>query len=518
MSFVSLRFLAFFVLLFAVYYLVPKRLQWMVLLCASMIFYAFAGLFGCFFILSTALTVHFGALSLQKMTARQSAWLAAHKAELTKEERSEKKAALKRKKRLLLTAVLVFNFGVLCLFKYFDFGDLTVFGFSWVVPLGISFYTFQSTGYLIDVYWENVSAEPNFFKTLLFTSFFPQVTQGPISVYDDLAKELFVPHPYVYENFALGARRFFWGLFKKLMIADFLAPYVHEVFTNYAWYSGYIALLGAFAYSVQIYADFSGYMDMACGVSKMLGITLTENFDRPYFSKSVAEYWRRWHISLGVWFKRYIYFPVAMAKWNKRLGKTVSAKLSRGFGKNVPASVALIATWAATGIWHGSSAGYLAWGLLNGAFIIVSLWTDPVFAAWKKKRGINEAAFPWRAFVTVRTFVLVTFIKVLPEVGTLRDGLGLWRHCFRWTSLPHSLGDLIPALSADQIFHVKLAAVFTVCLFVTSLLQRKKPLYTYMEKVPMPVRALILAAFAALVIGFGIPFGEPAGGFMYARF
>ena len=259
-------------------------------------------------------------------------------------------------------------------------------------------------------------------------------------------------------------------------------------------------------------------MDMACGVSRMFGIRLTENFDRPYFAKSIAEYWRRWHISLGVWFKRYIYYPVAMAKWNKKFGKTVSAKMSKGFGKNVPASIALIATWAATGVWHGNNAGYLVWGLLNGAFIIISLWTDPVFAAWKKKRNINEQAFPWRAFVTIRTFILVTFIKVLPEVGTLKDGLRLWRHTLRWTSLPHSIGDLIPALEADQVFRVKLAVIFTVGLFITSLLQRKRPLHVYMEKVPFVLRVLIMAGAAALIIGFGIPLTAPVGGFMYARF
>ena len=246
MSFVSLRFLIFLLILFLIYYAVPKRFQWVILLLASLTFYAFAGVFGCFFILATVLTVHFGAVGLQKMTDRQAAWLKEHKAELSREERNTKKQELRKKKRLLLCTVLAFNFGILCLFKYFHFGDLTVFGFSWVIPLGISFYTFQSTGYLIDVYWENVSAERNFFKTLLFTSFFPQVTQGPISVYEDLSKELFTEHSYSYENFSRGARRFLWGMFKKLMIADFLAPYVHEVFTNYGYYSGYIALPTAY--------------------------------------------------------------------------------------------------------------------------------------------------------------------------------------------------------------------------------------------------------------------------------
>ena len=526
MSFVSLGFLLFIAVLFGAYYAVPKRFQWVILLLASLVFYTFAGYAGLLFILVTAVTIHFGALKLQSMGEKQAAWLKAHKAELSKEERNLAKQRGQRKKRLLLAAVLLFNFGILCLFKYFDlggrsfslpFGGEPVLTFTFIVPLGLSFYTFQSTGYLIDVYWENIQAEPNYFKTLLFISFFPQITQGPISVYEDLSKELFAEHTYSYQDFSRGARRFIWGMFKKVLIADALAPYVTGVFSDYASYPGYIALCAAFGYSIQIYTDFSGYMDMACGVSQIFGIRLTENFDRPYFAKSIAEYWRRWHISLGVWFKRYLYYPVAMAKWNKKLGKNVSM-WSKGFGRNVPAAIALIATWAATGIWHGSNAGYLVWGLLNGAFIIVSLWTDPVFAGWKKKLNINEAAFPWRAYVTIRTFILVTFIKVLPEVGTLRDGLGLWKHAFTAMKLPAGVSSFFPKFLEDtQIFNIKLALVFTALLFVTSLLQRKKPLYEYMEKVPWVARIAIMAAVAIVIIGFGL--GQTGGGgFMYARF
>ncbi|MBO4288604.1 MAG: MBOAT family protein [Lachnospiraceae bacterium] len=526
MAFVSYRFLALIVILFVVYFAVPKRFQWIVLLAASLVFYASAGYVGLMFILATSVSIYCGAMGLQAISDNNAVYLKANKAEMTKEERGERKKRVQRKMRLVLAAVLLFNFGILCMFKYLHLGNVRfiammgssrLLSVSLAVPLGLSFYTFQSTGYLIDVYWGNVTAERNYFKTLLFISFFPQITQGPISVYEDLSKELFTEHSYSYLNFSRGARRFLWGMFKKMLIADALAPYVNGVFANYGEYPGYIALLAAFGYSVQIYTDFSGYMDMACGISQIFGIKLTENFERPYFAKSVAEYWRRWHISLGVWFKRYLYFPVAMAKWNKKLGKNVSAK-SKGFGRNLPAAIALIVTWAATGIWHGSSAGYVVWGLLNGAFIIVSLWTDPVFAGWKKKLKINELAFPWRAAVTIRTFILVTFIKVLPEVGTLRDGLGLWKHAVTKLGIPESFDAIFPDfIDYTQIFNIKLALVFTALLFVTSLLQRKKPLYEYMEKVPWLLRIVIMACVAMVIIGFGFS-QSGGGGFMYARF
>ena len=528
MSILSVSFLLFLTGLIVVYFALPKRFQWWILLAFSLGFYALGGLLNLPFLLLTALTVWGAARYIQRCADAQKLWLKEHK-ELSKEEKNAYKAGQKRRRRLVMLLCLLLNIGILCAFKYVHFllaqvnAVAAMFGgavqdtIRWIVPLGISFYTFQTVGYLCDVYWGKVEAEKNPLKVLLFTSFFPQITQGPISAWRDLSGELFAEHSLEYRGFSFGAQRMIWGFFKKMVVANILAPYVAKVFANYPSYSGLTVFLGALCYSAQIYADFSGYMDIMCGLCQILGIRLTENFERPYFSKSIAEYWRRWHISLGVWFKNYVYYPMAMAKWNQRLGKTARRKLGRAFGDYLPATIALVATWLATGLWHGASWGYIAWGGLNGLFIIVSMWMEGPFTKWKKGLRIREGAWLWRAFQVCRTFLLVTFIKVLPEVGTLRDGLGLWKRIFTAHSLPRSLAELLPFVDTYR----NLAAVlFGVCLmFAVSLLQRKGSVRERMEKkVPYLLRILIFVGLFFLILYFGVPASGGLGDFMYAEF
>ena len=257
-------------------------------------------------------------------------------------------------------------------------------------------------------------------------------------------------------------------------------------------------------------------MDIMCGACEMLGIRLTENFDRPYFSKSIAEYWRRWHISLGTWFKKYVYYPIAVAKWNRKLGSSSQKKLGKHFGQTMPATIALVAVWLITGLWHGASWGYIAWGGVNGLFIIFSLWMEPVYAKCKNLLHIRENKWLWRAFQTLRTFLLVSFIKVLPEVGSLSDGLGLIRHIFTDFTIPRSFSQLLPFIGITYNFAV---VVFcTLLIFVSSLLQRRKPIRDYFSKIPIWLRIVLLALLFVFTVIFGVPATKSAGGFMYAQF
>ncbi len=529
MGILSIRFLLLIAVLVVGYFLIPKRFQWYLLLAVSMVFYCMSGVRQVVYILITATSTYLAAAYIQKAADRQKAYFKEHK-ELSKEEKSAYKQKNQKKRRTVLVLMLVLNFGLLCFFKYIHFfvaqvnAVVTAFGggrladpFHLLVPLGISFYTFQATGYVLDVYWNKCKAEQNYLKVLLFTSFFPQITQGPISNFKQLSGELFCEHSFLYRNFSWGCQRLLWGFFKKMVIANILAAYVQNVFANYNAYAGITVLIGAFMYSAQIYADFSGYMDIMCGLCEILGIRLTENFDRPYFSKSIAEYWRRWHISLGAWFKNYIYYPVAMAKWNQRLGKAAKERLGKAFGNYLPASVALVLVWLTTGMWHGASWGYIAWGGVNGLFIIFSLWMEHVYDAWKAKLRINESAWLWRAFQTLRTFVLVTFIKVLPEVGTLSDGWGLWKRIFTNHTLPRSFRGLLPFVSDQRAFFAMLFGVGL--LLATSLLQRRQPVRGWLEKhIPYLVRIVIFALLFFATVFFGIPASGNAGGFMYAQF
>lgn len=525
MSLTSIRFLGFAVCLLCLYFAVPGKLRWWVLLGASCIFYCFAGLRNILYILITAASTFGAAIWMETLQERQKAYLKEHK-DLSREEKSAYKDKILLKRRAIMTGTLVLNFGILCIFKYSDFalqqvnGVLHLLGkegvrdtLGLIVPLGISFYTFQTMGYLVDVYWKKVPAQRNFFRLLLFTFFFPQVTQGPISDYAQLTEQLFTPHSYSYDSFRDGGIRMIWGFAKKMILADMLAPYVADVFANYGDYTGITVLIGAFFYSIQIYADFSGYMDIVCGLCQMMGIRLAENFDRPYFSKSIAEYWRRWHMTLGAWFKTYIYYPIAVAKWNQKLGKKAQGRFGKHFGRSLPASLALVAVWLTTGLWHGASWGYIAWGGVNGLFIIFSLWMEPIYAYAKQTLHIREEAWAWRAFQTVRTFLLVTFIKVLPEVGGLRRGLGLWKRIFTNYTLPRFLSSLLPFAKSSELCII---LAFTAALFLTSLIQRRQPVRTWFAKWPKVLQLLLLAVLILAI--FYVGSSGNAGGFMYAQF
>ena len=206
-----------------------------------------------------------------------------------------------------------------------------------------------------------------------------------------------------------------------------------------------------------------------------------------------------------------------MAKWNQKLGRSAKQKLGKTFGQTVPASVALVVVWLTTGLWHGASWAYIAWGGVNGLFIIFSLWMEPVYASWKGHIGINESSWWWRAFQTVRTFVLVTFIKVLPEVGTLSDGWGLWRQIFTNHTIPNSFSSLLPFVKAKESLLVVMGG--TVLIFITSLIQRRQPIRQWLEDhTHYIVRLLIFAVMFIVIIYFGVPASGKAGGFMYEQF
>ena len=529
MGLTTFRFFTFAVLLVLVYYIAPKKYQWVVLLAASIFFYCLTGVKSGIYILITACSAYGGARWMERIGEKGKAYLKEHKAELSKDERKAYKNAYQTKRRRVMIAVLVLNFGLLCVFKYTNFAieqinhilhltgsETSLEALSLIIPLGISFYTFQTMGYLVDVYWEKVAAQKNIGKMLLFTSFFPQITQGPISDYRQLSSELFTEHSFNYHNFSWGAQRFLWGLAKKLILANTAATMVDQVFNNYQNYMGIATLMGAFCYSIQIYADFSGYMDMMCGLCEILGIHLTENFVRPYFSKSIAEYWRRWHISLGEWFKTYIYYPISVSKFSRKIGKKAQAKFGRRFGKDVPATIGLLVTWFTTGLWHGATWAYIIWGVVNGLFIIASLWMDPVYDRMKSALHVNESSFLWKLFITVRTFFLVTLIKVLPEVGGLRRGVGLIVHIFAQHSIPRHLHELVPFVSDWPAFYVM--CLMTLVVFIFSMIQRQHQIRSYFNRIPAAVRIPVLAALFIFTLVFAAQVGGMNGDFLYAQF
>ena len=426
MSFTSFEFLCFLAITVLLYYLIPKKLQWVLLLVASITFYTFAGGFYLPYILITIVSSYIVSLLIKKNADREKAYIQENKTNLDKEQRKAYKAKEKKKRFSILIVGLIINFGMLAVLKYTGFAIsnlnsiIHLFGAEntigipdLLLPLGISFYVFQTTGYLIDVYREKTHAETNIFKLGLFVSFFPQLLQGPISRHSDLANQLFEGHKCQWDNISAGLLRIAYGYFKKLIIADTVMIAISKIIGAPDTYTGVYVIFLILAYSVQIYADFTGGIDITIGIAEMLGIKLHENFDHPFASKSTKEYWNRWHITMGSWFTDYVFYPLSICKPMQKLSKWSRSKLGNALGKRIPVYLATIFTWFLTGLWHGASWNFIVWGVLNGVIILISRELEPLYARFRKKFPRLTASAAYGGFMCVRTFFLMGAVRIL---------------------------------------------------------------------------------------------------------
>ena len=311
MSFTTVAFFVFLLAGIVVYYVLPKNVQWIWLLILSYIYYFTFSIKASLFMVFATVTIYFGGIWLQNIQNTGDRYLKDNKETLSREDKKAYKESLRRKKRWVLFLILLLDFGMLAVVKYSNFaieninsvlgliGKEPIGLLGMGLPLGISFFTFQSVSYAIDVYQGKYECEKNIFKMGLFVSFFPQLLQGPIGRYDRLGKQLYSGHSFNLKNVEYGLQRIGWGLFKKVVIADRAAVLVLNVFNNYEAYSGFHYIMAVLMYSVDLYMDFSGGIDIVIGAAQMFGITMDENFRQPYFSKSIGEFWRRWHITLG---------------------------------------------------------------------------------------------------------------------------------------------------------------------------------------------------------------------------
>ena len=386
-----------------------------------------------------------------------------------------------------------------------------------LLPLGISFYTFQSMGYLIDIYYGRYKAEQNIFRFALFVSYFPQIIQGPISRFKDLSAELYKGADFDFYRIRSGFTRVLWGLFKKLVIADRLSAYVENSIAMRGTYQGMYLLLTVFFYSMQIYGDFSGGIDVALGVSEMFGITVAENFERPFFSNNIAEYWRRWHITLGTWFKDYIFYPLTVSKNLLRFSKWVRTHISEGLGKRIPLYLPMIAVWAATGMWHGSESRYVVWGLLNCFFLILGTEFEPVSLKLVDRFGLTEQSLWLKLYRVVKTFCLMAFLRVFDISESVPAAFQTIRDAFRfqggfdWNIVFTELG-----LPAQELW---VAAAALLILLGVSLLQRRKSIRERLSESPSWLYSTaILVLFTGVVVFGTYGMGYDAKAFIYLQF
>lgn len=445
MSFLTFRFAILVAVLVMAYYTIGKNNQWLLLLCGSLVFYVYASPYYLIFLFFSIGTAYFAAV---KMGSIDTEFEERKKSLSDKTSIKELKSRIQKNKKNILTICLVANIAILGVLKYTRFFmdnivviirtlgiDINVPSINLILPLGISFYTFMTISYLLDVYWGVCEPELNFYKYALYISYFPHITQGPIDSYSELNKELFSKHEYDFINIKEGLYRIIVGLFKKLVIAGRLAVYVDAVYGKPTGYEGLTLLCATFFYALQMYCDFSGYMDIAIGVSRLFGIRIAENFDLPYFSKSIPEYWRRWHITLGVWFRTYIFYPVIRSSLCKTISNKLKKNHDKAFASMITTIIGLASVWLLTGLWHGASWHYVMHGVYHGTIIIISTILATSYKKWKNFLHISDESKLFHVFQILRTFILVDLSYILFRATSLTDAGYIIKQIFTGISI-----------------------------------------------------------------------------------
>ena len=506
MQFLSYYFIILWVLAFALYYLFPKKMQWYVLLAVSLLFYVigFKGI--PYALLITSVTTYGCGLYLKKSLETQKAKAAQCS---DKEQKKVVKLTFEKKRKRVQIIYFAVNLALLVFHKYT--GNI-------IMPIGISFYTLTAMSYVIDAGRENCEVETNFLKVLLFLSYFPAITQGPFNRFTHMKEQFEAGHEFSYEKMLRGIQRFVWGAFKKLVIADRIGIFVDRVFSSdTSAVSGSIYVCAVVFYMLQLYADFSGYIDMAAGISETFDIALPENFKRPYFAKSVAEFWRRWHITLGTWFKDYVMFSFVMSAPGRKLGKFCKNKWSQ-LGKHVVPILGTMLVWFFTGIWHGRTINYMLWGVYYGLIMSLSLVLESYYPVWKQKLHIKEGK-GYQLFCMIRTWLIVFAADVLIRSGSLAQAGAVYGAFFTRFHVKELLSSTLTSYGLSKYEFLLLFAVLLIWLLVSILEEREKDVRAYLAAKPVIIRWVCYYGIVLLVLITGIYGGNyDTAAFLYQSF
>ncbi len=509
MSFTSFFFLCFYAGIFIIYYLFPAKLRWVFLLAASVVYYLLSGN---------------GILILYPIAACLAAY-----AGICFMERSEEI----KKRRAALILVVLLLVGSLFVLKYVNFGINTINGiagicrggkgiingFQFLVPLGISFYTFSILGYVIDIYNKIARPQKNFFKLALYGMYFPAILSGPILRYREDGEQFFQPHPFDYKQVTFGFQRMLWGFFKTLVISERMNLIVNTVYNNYADYSGVFIWIAAICFAFQLYTNFSGSMDIALGVSQTFGIKLPENFDTPFFSKTISEYWRRWHITLGVWMKEYVFYPLLRTKAFTELGKRWKDRFGKKRGKQFTTFTAMFILWLTVGIWHGGDWKFvIGSGLLHWFYIVVGELLNPAYRKLMEKCHIHADSKWLDLWRMIRTFFLVNIGFVFFRADSVAAACRMLASAVRIGNVGILLHGSLFSLGLDWI-EFTIAVVSLLILLVVSILQQKESVRERIARKHIVIRWIIWYAllFYVILLGYYGP-GYSAAEFIYQGF
>ncbi len=509
-TFTSFYFLCFYVCVLLLYYVVPKKMQWGVLLISSIAYYLLSGN---------------GILILYPLTACLAAY-GGIRLIAGSEDAKRRKAAL--------LMVIVLQIGVLFVLKYVNFGINTVNGIAslsgregnlikgldLLVPLGISFYTFSILGYVIDVYNGIAVPQKNFLKLLLYGMYFPAVLSGPILRYREEGEQFFQHHPFDYRQVTFGFQRMLWGFFKTLVISERMNLVVNTVYGDYMQYRGAYFWAATLCFAFQLYTNFSGCMDIVLGMSQTFGIKLPENFETPYFSKNISEYWRRWHITLGVWMKEYVFYPLLRTNAFASLGKNMKQRFGKKRGKQFTTFIAMFVLWFTVGIWHGGDWKYvIGSGLLYWFYIVMGELLTPFFHNFMDKCHINQRSRWVDGFRMIRTFFLVNLGFVFFRADSVGAAFYILKSMFSTWNPGVVFGGTFFTMGLDWV-EMTIAIVSLVILLVISVLQASGiKIRESISQKALPIRWAIWYAllFYTILLGYYGP-GYSAAEFIYQGF
>jgi D-alanyl-lipoteichoic acid acyltransferase DltB (MBOAT superfamily) len=434
-----------------------------------------------------------------------------------------------RNKKKLFIFSLILNLVPLTLFKYLNFivGNLNFITnvldikysfrtFDILLPIGISFYTFKAISYSTEVYWGRLKAERNFKSLSLYIIFFPELLAGPIDRPQNLIPQFQIQNKFDYFRVKEGIKLLAWGLFQKMVIADRLSILVDKIYSTPSQYSGVLLIIATIFFAFQIYADFSGYSDIAIGSAKILGYNLMMNFNRPYFSKSVAEFWRRWHISLSTWFRDYIFLPMTYS-----MGRKISGFKNFKIKADVWAyCIGILVTMFLVGLWHGAGWNYVAWGSLIGIYMVISLLSRRFRKKIVKKIRLNKFPSLYKTFRVLVTFILITFTWIFFRANSLGDAIYIISHLasgFDKLLTIHTF--LTEDFNINKIglnFIDFFIAVAGICILIyIQLLQRKSSVSKLIADKPLMIKFALYLLFFACLFLFG---NLSTSQFLYFRF
>ena len=476
MLFNSIQFVIFFIVVTTLYFIIEHKYRWLLLLVSSCYFYmAFVPVY--ILILGFTIVIdYFAGIYLEDSKGE--------------------------KRKIFLIASLIANIGVLAVFKYYNFlnENLTLLmhgaGYknpvsylSILLPIGLSFHTFQAMSYTIEVYWGNQRAERHFGIYALYVMFYPQLVAGPIERPQNLLHQFYEKHEFEYNRVVEGLKLIVWGLFKKVVIADRLAIYVNTVYGHYDRYSGLTLLMATVFFSFQIYCDFSGYSEIAIGAARVMGFKLMTNFRRPIFAKSTAEFWKRWHISLSTWFKDYLYIPLGGSK----------VKVSRLY-------LNLFIVFVISGLWHGANWTFIIWGAINGLYLIFGAITKKYRNKFNTAIGLNQFPVLHQLIQITTVFVLVCLVRVFFRASSVSQAVTILKKIFTFSGPVWFESVSMIAMSFTAIF---------ILLFVECKEEFYRGHFSFLNNPNRIVRKFAYAALIIMILLFGVFDG---GQFIYFQF